>query len=457
MYQERLPPHDIDAEEAVIGSLLIDGDSAYKVATLLKPEDFYREKNRYCYEACIALYQRNEAINQVTAAQELARQERLEPIGGAAYLSHLLSVVPTSVHLEYYGQIVHRLAMMRRLISAAGQIAAIGYDAGPDLDVSLDKAEDLLYRLRTGQPSGEMVHIRQVLDRFFEESMPATDTEETRLTSVPTGFTKLDEILGGLQRSDLIILAARPSLGKTTMAINIARNAAMNKGAHVAVFSLEMSADALVQRLLSTESSVDPRLLRQGALSEIDEWRLMNASGLLSEAPVYIDDTPQIGMAEMRGKARRLHYERRLDLVIVDYLQLIEGEGRRNENRVQEISEISRSLKGLARELNVPVVAVSQLSRAVEWRASHRPQLSDLRESGSIEQDADIVLFIYRDDAVYTEEEWKKTHLDEPYPRGIANIIIAKHRNGPTGELDLRFVPRLSKFENLEEGEEEEV
>ena len=455
MYQERLPPHDIDAEEAVIGSLLIDSDSAYKVAALLRPEDFSREKNRFCYEACLALYQRGEAINQVTVAQELARQERLEPVGGAAYLSHLLTVVPTSVHIEYYGAIVHRLAVMRRLISAAGQIAAVGYEAGPDLEASLDKAEDILYRLRSGQPSAELVHIRQLLDRYFEETGPAPQVGAARLPQVLTGFIKLDELIGGLQRSDLVILGARPSLGKTSMVLNVARNAAVQQGAHVAVFSLEMGRDALVQRMLASESKLDSRRLRLRELSDDDERSLMEATGVLSEASIYIDDTPQIGMAEMRSKARRLHYDQGLDLVIVDYIGLIQGDGRRNDNRVEELSAITRALKGLARELNVPVLAASQLSRQPEYRASRRPQLSDLRGSGSIEQDADVVLFIHRDEMDYTEEEWKKQHLDEPYPRGQANIIIAKHRNGPTGEVDLRFISRLAKFEDYQPQAEE--
>jgi replicative DNA helicase len=448
MYQERLPPHDIDAEEAVIGSLLIDSDSAYKVAALLRPDDFSREKNRFCYEGCLALYQRGEALNQVTVAQELARQERLEPVGGAAYLSHLLTVVPTSVHIEYYGGIVHRLAVMRRLISAAGQIAAVGYEAGPDLEASLGKAEDILYRLRSGQPSADLVHIRQLLDRYFEEAGPAPEVRAARLPQVLTGFAKLDELLGGLQRSDLVILGARPSLGKTSMVLNVARNAAVQQGAHVAIFSLEMGRDALVQRMLASESKLDTRRLRLRELSDDDERSLMDATGVLSEASIYVDDTPQIGMAEMRSKARRLDHEQGLDLVIVDYIGLIQGDGRRNDNRVEELSAITRALKGLARDLNVPVLAASQLSRQPEYRASRRPQLSDLRGSGSIEQDADVVLFIHRDEMDYTEEEWKKQHLDEPYPRGQANIIIAKHRNGPTGEVDLRFISRLAKFED---------
>jgi replicative DNA helicase len=458
MYQERLPPHDVDSEEAVIGSLLIDSDSAYKVAAMLKPDDFYREKNRSCYEACLGLYHRGEGINQVTVAQELSRLEKLEAVGGSAYLNHLLAAVPTSVHIEYYGGIVHRLAVMRNLISAAGQIAGIGYDAGPDLDESLDKAEDILYRLRSGQPSAELVHIRQLLDRYFEETGPSLEGATARLPEIPTGFAKLDDFLGGLQRSDLVILGARPSHGKTSLALNIARNCAIAHHAHVAIFSLEMSRSALVQRFLSSEARLDSRRLRLGELSDEDERVLMDATGILSETSIYVDDSPQIGIAEIRSKARRLHHEQGLDLIIVDYLQLIQGDGKRGENRVQEISEISRALKGVARELSVPVLAVSQLSRAVESRTSRRPQLSDLRESGSIEQDADVVLFIHREEMYYpTEDDWKKQHLDEPFPKGIANVIIAKHRNGPIGELDLRFVSWLAKFEDLPQVEAEEL
>jgi len=261
----------------------------------------------------------------------------------------------------------------------------------------------------------------------------------------------LDSFLGGLQRSDLIVLAARPSVGKTSLALNIARNTAINQKACVALFSLEMSQQALVQRLLSNEAKVDSRHVRLGQYTEDEERRIMEASGILSEAPIFIDDSPQLRIVEMRSKARRLHFEHTVDLVIVDYLQLIQGETR-GESRVQEVSEITRSLKALAREINAPVVAVSQLSRAVEWRASHKPQLADLRESGSIEQDADVVLFIYRDDMYFTEDQWKKEHdIDmEPYPKGIADLIIAKHRNGPTGEIKLRFLPRTTKFESLE-------
>jgi replicative DNA helicase len=447
MLAEKLPPQDIDAEEAVIGSLLIDSDTIFRIATFLRPEDFYREKNQWVYEACFSLYERDEVIDQVTVAHELERRERLEAVGGPAYLSHLISIVPTSVHIEHYAQIVHRMSVMRRLISAAEQIKVIGYEAGPDIDVALGKAEDIIFRLRHGQRPRDFVPIREVLDRYFEESEFRPFEGEI----IYTGFPALDEILGGLQRSDMVVLAARPSLGKTSLALGIARNAAVQQGAHVAIFSLEMARVPLVHRLLASESEVDSKRLRLGQQREAEERRIMEATGILSEAPIWVDDSPILRVVEMRSKARRLHFERGIDLIIVDYMQLMRGDGR--EGRVQEISEISRSLKELARELDVPVLAVSQLSRASEWRASHRPQLSDLRESGSIEQDADVVMFIYRDDMYYTKEEWLKQHPGKEaseYPKGIAEIIVAKHRNGPIGTVSLRFRERAVKFESLE-------
>ncbi len=450
MVNESLPPHDVEAEKAVVGSLLIDGESIFKVATFLRPEDFFTSENQLVFDACFSLYQRNESIDQITVARELAQRGRLDEVGGAAYLSHLVSTVPTSLHIEHYAQIVSRLAVMRRLISAGSQISAIGYETEADINVALSRAEDILFRVRQRHSRQDFVPIRQVLNQYFEEAAPAP-AGEAEIPHILTNFTALDDYLGGLQRSDLIVLAARPSLGKTSLALNIARNAAVNQKACVALFSLEMSRQAVVQRLLANEANVDSRNVRLGRCTEKEERRIMEASGILSEAPIYIDDSPQLRVVEMRSKARRLHYERNIDLVIVDYLQLLQGEGK-SDSRVQEVSEITRSLKALARELDVPVLAVSQLSRAVEWRASHKPQLSDLRESGSIEQDADVVIFIYRDDVYFTEEEWKKTHdiESEPYPRGIADIIIAKHRNGPTGEVKLRFIPKTAKFEGIE-------
>lgn len=450
MISENLPPHDVEAEKAVLGSLLIDSEGIFKVATFLRTEDFFTPENQWIYDACFSLYQRNEGINQITVAHELAQKGRLEEAGGAAYLSHLVSMVPTSLHVEHFAKIVSRSAVMRRLISAGSQITALGYEADTEVDVSLSRAEDILFRVRQRQSRQDFVPIRQVLGQYFEETGPTPPGEEA-IPHVLTYFTALDDFLGGLQRSDLIVLAARPSVGKTSLALNIVRNAAINQKACVALFSLEMSRQAVVQRLLANEANVDSRSVRSGSYTEKEERRIMEASGILSEAPIYIDDSPQLRVVEMRGKAQRLYRERTVDLVIVDYLQLIQG-GSRSDSRVQEVSEITRSLKALAREMDAPVLAISQLSRAVEWRASHKPQLSDLRESGSIEQDADVVIFIYRDDMYFTEDEWKKNHdiETEPYPRGIADIIIAKHRNGPTGDVKLRFLPRTAKFEDLE-------
>ena len=451
MVSDRLPPHDLDAEEAIIGSLLIDGTAIYKIATYLSKTDFYHERNQWLFEACMALYERNEAINQITVAQEMARRDRLESVGGAAFLSHLISVCPTPLDIEAYAKSVYRLSVMRGLIGAADQIARVGYEAGPDVDASLSRAEDILFRLRHGHGERDFVHIRQVLDKYFEAAPPEEEGgAREQMPYVLSNFVGLDEFLGGFQRSDLIIIAGRPSMGKSSLGLSIARNVAVEQKACVALFSLEMARDSIVLRLLASESGVNSRRVRFGLHTEDEERRIMEATGVLSESAIFIDDSPQLRVVEMRSKARRLHFERGgLDLIIVDYLQLMEGEGR-NENRVQEISYISRSLKALARELNVPVIAVSQLSRAVEWRASHIPQLADLRESGSIEQDADVVIFIYRDEYYHSEEEWQLQHPDRDYPREEADIIVAKNRNGPTGQIKLRFQHTLAKFYNYE-------
>jgi len=447
---DRLPPHDLDAEEAIIGSLLIDGTAIYKIATLLSKSDFHHERNQWLYEACLGLYERNEAINQITVAQELSRRDRLEAVGGAALLSHLISVSPSPLDIEHYAQIVYRLSIMRGLIGAADQIARVGYEAGPDVDTSLSRAEDILFRLRHGHGERDFVHIRQVLDKYFEVQPPEEEGGVREpIPYVLSNFVGLDEFLGGFQRSDLVIIAGRPSMGKTSLGLSIARNVAVEQKACVALFSLEMARDSIVMRLLASESGVNSRRVRLGLHTEDEERRIMEATGVLSESAIFMDDSPQLRVVEMRSKARRLHFERGLDLIIVDYLQLMQGEGR-GENRVQEISYISRSLKALARELNVPVIAVSQLSRAVEWRASHIPQLADLRESGSIEQDADVVMFVYRDEYYHTEEEWQLQHPDREYPREEADIIVAKNRNGPTGQIKLRFRRNLATFYNYE-------
>ena len=453
MINEKLPPHDVEAEEAVVGSLLVDGDAILEINTFLKAADFFTQQNKWAYEACVSIYERHESINQITVAQELAQRGRLEEIGGAAYLSQLIAQVPTSIYIKDYADIVFRLSIMRRLISAANQIADIGYKAGPDVEKAINDAEEFLFQVMERRTRGDLVPLRSVLAKYFEDTELAPVKEERgegkeHKPYISTGFNVLDSIIIGLQRSALIVMAARTSVGKTSLALNIARNAALNQKARVALFSLEMSQGEVAHRLLSGESNISSQRVQLGNFTEDEERRILEASGILSEAPIYVDDSPQLRVVEIRGKARRLHFTHPIDLIIIDYLQLIRGEGR-IENRVQELSEITRSLKALAKELDVPVLAVSQLSRAVDMRISHKPQLSDLRDSGSIEQDADIVLFIHREEKYYTEEEWTK-HSTEPYPRGIADIIIAKNRNGPTDEVKLQFIAKTTKFKNLE-------
>ena len=455
MYAERLPPHDIQAEEAVIGSILIDGDALSRAAQFVRPTDFYGEKNRRCFDAFNALFNRSEAINQVTVAHELSLHDRLEEIGGAAYLAHLVMVVPTSVHIEYYARIVQRTSIMRQLIDVGGRIAGIGYDGAADSDEALTRAEDLLFRIRAGRGSGDFIHIRDVLDTYMEESAALHGPDVAHISPVPSGFMGIDNLLGnGMQRSDMIVLAARPSLGKSTLAFNIGR-AAAESGNSVGIFSLEMSRDQIGMRLLASESDVDSYRIRIGLLSSNEEAQLLDAIGVLSDMPMYIDDTPIQTIMDMRGKARRLQAERGLDLVIIDYLQLIGGGGR-IDNRAQEMGEISRSIKAMARDLDVPVIACSQLSRAIEQRPNHRPLLSDLRESGSIEQDADVVAFIHREDVYVSREDWEKRNPTEPYPQNIAEIIFAKHRNGPVGTVPLYFRSDLVRFESLEAAAMEE-
>ncbi|MDP6102806.1 MAG: replicative DNA helicase [Dehalococcoidia bacterium] len=447
MYVEKLPPHDERAEESVIGSLLIDGDAINTVSTLLRPEDFYAERARWCYEACLSLWENNEAINSVTVGHRLALLEKLEQVGGPSYLGHLISSVPTSAHVEHYARIVSRTHTLRRLIGAAGEIASLGYDGGEDVDRALSQAEDLLFGIRSGQETRDFIAIRDVLDHYLEESARLENPLEQGETPIYTAFVDLDQLLGGFQRSDMIVLASGPSVGKSTLALNIGRYAA-GQGAAVGIFSLEMSREQIGHRFLSSEANVDLRTVRQRLYGDVAERRIVNAAGTLSELPIFLDDTPLQSIVEIRSKARRLHMERKLDLVIVDYLQLIQGTGRR-ENRVQEVGEITRSLKGIARDLNVPVLALSQLSRAVEARPSHRPQLSDLRESGSIEQDADVVMFIHREDQRLTLEEWERQYPDRDYPAGLADLIVAKHRHGPLDTISLRFNGAMARFEDL--------
>jgi replicative DNA helicase len=446
---EQLPPHDIQAEESVVASLMIDSEAILKIGAVLQPSDFFREANAWTYEACLALWQRDESINQVTVAHELDRRGRLEEAGGLTFLSELILNLPTPVGVEHFAQIVKRDSVYRQMISSAMTIAQIAYQGGPDLDGSLAKAEGLVYALRSGDRLRDFVHIRQYLAPYLDP--PDANTTTPFGGHVRTGLSDLDLLLGGLNPSDLVIVAARTGVGKTSLMLNFARNAAVAQHAKVAIFSLEMAGEQLAQRLLAAEARVDSARLRLGLHNEVEESRIMHAHGILSQTDIYVDDSAVLSVPEIKAKTMRLQREFGLDLVIVDYLQLVHGN--RSDNRVQEVGFITRSLKELARELDVPIVAGSQLSRAPDQRQPHIPMLSDLRESGSIEQDADVVLFIYREDVYMKREEWEALHPDrvrEPYPQGLAQLIVAKHRNGPTGVVDVRFRDTISKFEDFD-------
>jgi replicative DNA helicase len=436
---ERLPPHNVEAEEAVLGSVLLDREVIGRVSGNLEARDFYRERNGLIFQAMLDLYDRHEPVDYLTLIDELERTQKLEAAGGVVFLSGLLGVVPTPIHAEHYGKIVADSAFMRRLISAGGKIAAIGFQNQFDTDTALEKSEQILFDVANRRANSDFASLSDILREYLEQLSLLREGEGIRY-GVPSGFADLDKITaGGFQRSDLIILAARPSMGKTSLALGMAANAAIKFKAASAIFSLEMSKSQLAARLLSTESGIETTRLRSGQLTDAESRKLGHALGLLAEAPIYIDDSPGISVTNLRSKTRRLHAEVPLDLVIVDHLQLMTS-GKSGENRVLEMSEISRQLKGLARELHVPVIALSQLSRAVEQRNPKIPILSDLRESGAIEQDADLVIFIYRDD-YYNKDSEKQ---------GIADLHIAKHRNGPTGEISLLFNQRTTKFLDLE-------
>ena len=448
---ERLPPHDIEAEEAVVAALLEDTEAIFHVAPILKGSDFFREKNGWIYEACLALWERDDAINQITVAHELARRDHLEDVGGQTYLAEIIRRLPTSLGAEFYASIVKRDSTYRGLIHASTAIMQMAYEAPAEIETVFGRSEELLQRLRGGENFRDFVHISQLLQAYLDEDAEAVQRRE--MAAIHTGFGDLDTLLGGLKRSDLVIVGARPSVGKSSFALGIARNAAVLQKANVVMFSLEMSSEQLAVRLLSAESGVDSTRLRLGQQTELEERRIIRASGDLSEANIWFDDTPVLTAAELRAKARRLAGERGLDLIVIDYLQLMAGEGSnsRHENRVQEISYISRTLKGLARELDVPIIALAQLSRAIENRHPRIPMLSDLRDSGSIEQDADVVMMLSREELYVTPEQWAQQHPELPesaYPKGVAQVIVAKHRNGPTGTVELRFRERLAKFED---------
>ncbi len=449
---QRASPANLEAEEAILGSLLIDPSAIAHIAPMLRPDDFYSERNRWVYEAILALHDRGQPPDFVTVCNELDGANRLQEVGGPAYVTSLINSVPTAVHAEYYARIVSDMAVRRRLLEAANRIAALAYEEAADVRELVDRAEQLIFAIAEQGLQRDIRSIGEVLEEVIER-LDFLRQRRGQIYGVPTGYKLLDEILGGMQRSDLLILAGRPSMGKTSLALSIARQAALKYSQRVALFSLEMSADQLVQRLLSAQSNVESQRMRKGLISEDEFTLLVNVAGMLGDTSIYIDDTPALSAMGLRSKARRIHSEYGIDLLIVDYLQLMQGD-RRTENRVQEISYISRALKGLARELDVPVLALSQLSRAVESRHDKRPMLSDLRESGSIEQDADVVMFIYREDWYFPkEEEWEKVQkrrsLHKEYPKNLADLIIAKHRNGPTGMVTLFFDREHTDFREI--------
>ena len=435
---DKLQPHNVDAEEAVLGALLIDPDAIIRVATFLNAKDFFLQRNGWVYEAILTLHSRREPTDLVTLTDELERQNRLADIGGPAHLTDLINATPTSIHVEFYARIVERTALLRRLIDGATQIAQLAYEDNDDVGEIIDRAESIIFGVTERRVDRDLKPIRQIIDSYYD-LIEYRSQHQGELMGIPTGLKDLDKLLGGLQRSDLIILAGRPGMGKTSMGLSIALQAARKWSKRIAIFSLEMSDEQLVQRLLSAETGIDSQRLRLGQVHD-NEWPVfIQATSLLADTGIFIDDTPAISAMELRTKARRLEAEHGLDMIIVDYMQLMRGD-RRSENRQQEISYISRSLKELARELNIPVMALSQLSRAVESRHDKRPMLSDLRESGSIEQDADVVMFVYRDE-IYNP--------DTEFPN-LAEIIVAKHRSGPTGLFSIYFKKQLAQFVDLE-------
>lgn len=436
--QTKVPPQNLQAEASLLGSILIDQEALSKVADRIKPEDMYETRHQIVLRAVIALYEKRRPIDVLTVSDKLETSDELEAVGGSSFITELANSVPSAAHVSEYADIVAHKATLRRLLKAAQEIINMGYDEDAPLETLLDKAEQRLFEVSQKQLRQNFVSLGDVLAESFDR-LDELHKDSGKLRGTPTGFKELDNILAGVQNSDLIIVAARPAMGKTSFAMNIAKHVAVKEGIPVGVFSLEMSQDQLVDRLLASESGVDSWKLRTGNLEDTDFSKINDAMGVLSEAPIYIDDTPVLNVMEMRAKARRMQSEQGLGLLIIDYLQLMSG-GSNREGRVWEVSEISRGLKALARELNIPVIALSQLSRSVESRTPQVPQLSDLRESGSIEQDADVVSFIYRED--YYNQDTER--------QNIADIIIAKHRNGPTGRVELYWHPDRLQFRNLE-------
>ena len=439
LFQDRIPPQNIEAEQAVLGAIFLEPSSLTVTSEVLIPEDFYRSSHQKIYNVMLKLSDLGKAVDLITVTEELAASKNLEEVGGVSYLSELAGSVPTAANVEYYVRIVEEKSLLRRLIRTATNIAQEGYSREDEVENLLGEAEKTIMEVAQRKNAGAFQNIKDVLVRTYDNIEVLTNRKGD-VTGIPTGFAELDRMTAGFQRNDLIIVAARPSVGKTAFALNIAQNVATKTDENVAIFSLEMGAEQLVMRMLCAEGNINAQNLRTGSLTDEDWRKLTMAMGSLSNAGIYIDDTPGVRIGEIRSKCRRLKQEQGLGMILIDYLQLIQGNGRSGENRQQEVSEISRSLKALARELQVPVIALSQLSRGVEQRQDKRPMMSDIRESGSIEQDADIVAFLYRDDYYDKESENKN----------IIEIIIAKQRNGPVGTVSLAFVKEYNKFVNLE-------
>lgn len=435
----KIPPQNVDAEMSLIGAVLIDEEVLADVTEHVKARDFYDKRHAIIYDAMMRLYEKNKPVDLLTLTDELKRKKEIDEIGGSAYLTELTNYVPTAAHAESYAEIVAQKAVRRRLIKASGDISELGYNEETSTQELLQQAEAELFSVSDQSLKQDLTSLESILTESFDR-LEELHRNKGSLRGIRTGYRDLDNMTAGLQRSDLIILAARPAMGKTTLVTNLAYNVATIAKQPVLMFSLEMSKEQLVDRMLADASGVDSWNIRTGNLSDEDFSKLSEAMGEMAEAPIYIDDTPGLSVLEMRTKARRAAHDQPLGLIIVDYLQLMQGSGRSDGNRVQEVSEISRGLKLIARELNVPVIALSQLSRTVESRSPQIPQLADLRESGSIEQDADIVMFIYRE-AYYNPDTDREN---------ITDLIIAKHRNGPTGKLELYFHPERLRFMSLD-------
>lgn len=442
----RVPPQNIEAEQAVLGSILLRADLLGTVLEILKPQDFYKDNHRLIYEAMIDLFEKNEPQDLLTVSNLLTNTNVLDVVGGPAYLASLTSIVPVTANISSYAKIIRHKSILRRLIAVNTDIAARCYEEQHDIDILVDEAEQAIFDIAGSKGDQHFTQLKHIVPKAFATVEQLYKRKEL-ITGVPTGYNDIDRMTAGLQPSDLIIIAARPSMGKTSFAMNMAQHAALVEKTGVAVFSLEMSKEQLVMRLLSSVGRIDSQRIRTGKL-RTDDWpKLTRAVGMLSEAPIYIDDTPAISVLEMRAKIRRLAAQHEIGLVVVDYLQLMRG--RSTENRTQEISDISRSLKALAKEHHVPVIALSQLNRGLESRTDKRPMMADLRESGAIEQDADVICFIYRDE-VYNKSE------DNP-EKGTAEIIIGKQRNGPTGTARLTFIKEFTMFENMSSYDDQEV